>query len=673
MFTNIPQKIRLFSWITLVFLLCAAAISPPSPRSHTRQSANRHPGFRPAAFLGELPCDPTTGTAGPFPCQNIDMVGYLPANIFGGLTTADIWGWTDPETGREYALVSHSMATTFIDVSDPSNPVFVGELPAPVPNVLWRDVKVYKDHAYIVGDGDFVLPHGIQIFDLTQLRDVSDPPVVFSPTTRYLGVGNTHNFAVNEATGTGVAVGSNTCSGGLHMIDLNDPANPVFLGCFSADGYTHDVQCVVYHGPDLDHQGREICMASNEDTLTIVDITDKTNPVMLARQGYAGSSYTHQGSLTEDHAFFILGDELDEQDNGHNTRSYLWDVRDLDAPIQFSIYEGPTTAIDHNLFVVGSYVFEANYTAGLRVLNASNIAGGELTEAAYFDTHPTNNVAEFAGAWSNYPFFASGIVIVSNIEDGLYILRPDLPGYPEPETTEVQATGGGWLAAHNGKKINFGFNAGSESEPSEGNLQLNDRFANVKISIDTWSGLAEGSAACAGLSGGESVGELIGEGTFNGQAAGFRVCAADNGEPGQGSDAFYLECTTGCTYATSDSAADAVIDGGNIQITADPVESAESPEATVLILDPLLQIETFFGQPQVFSITVYDQFHNPMTDISVSLEQIDADGTTSLITGLTGPDGTVQFTLVQAFESVEYAAAADSVESNRIELKPVLP
>merc|ERR1712176_960465 len=80
----------------------------------------------------------------------------------------------------------------------------------------------------------------------------------------YSGFGKCHNIFINEDTGYLYAVGTNTCSGGLHIVDVSDPANPKQAGCFEHAGsssYIHDVQCVVYHGPDTRYKGREICVA----------------------------------------------------------------------------------------------------------------------------------------------------------------------------------------------------------------------------------------------------------------------------------------------------------------------------------------------------------------------------------------------------------------------------
>ncbi|MCP5099687.1 MAG: choice-of-anchor B family protein, partial [Chloroflexi bacterium] len=203
-------------------------------------------------------------------------------------------------------------------------------------------------------------------------------------------------------------------------------------GCFSGDGYTHDAQCVDYNGPDADHQGKEICFNSNEDTLTIVDVSNKNSPSQLSRTGYSGSAYTHQGWLTEDQQYFLLDDELDESNNNHNTRTYVWDVTNLDSPVMIGSHTSPIAAIDHNQYIKGNYTYEANYRAGLRILDLANVSTGSLTEVAYFDIYPSSDSANFNGAWSNFPYFDSGVVIVSGIEQGLFVLRPNLDPGPTP-------------------------------------------------------------------------------------------------------------------------------------------------------------------------------------------------------------------------------------------------
>lgn len=386
--------------------------------------------YQPAEDLAAMAITPCVGgTAGGYPCQNVDLMSFLPLSSIGGGNGNDIWGWTDPLTGKEYAIMGRTNGTAFVDISNPESPIYLGNLPTHTVNSTWRDIKVYANHAFIVSEAS---GHGMQVFNLTQLRTVTSPPITFSNTAHYNGFGNAHNIAINEATGFAYAVGTSTCSGGLHMVNIQNPTSPSNAGCFSSDGYTHDTQCVIYTGPDTTYQGQEICFNSNEDTLTIVNVNNKSNPVQLSRVGYSGSRYTHQGWLTEDQRYFLLDDELDEQNNGHNTRTYIWNVTDLNAPVLIGNFTSSAAAIDHNQYIKGNYSYQANYRAGLRILNLTNVASGSLTEAGYFDIYPANNNANFNGAWSTYPYFASGMVIVSGIEQGLFVLRPNLSTGPTP-------------------------------------------------------------------------------------------------------------------------------------------------------------------------------------------------------------------------------------------------
>ncbi|MCI0436920.1 MAG: choice-of-anchor B family protein [Gemmatimonadetes bacterium] len=399
------------------------------------------PEFLPAITGDSVRC--TNNTAGHFNCGEVDLLGFLPVKDIGGnrgINLNDIWGWTDPVSGREYALVGRTDGTSFVDVSNPSNPVYVGDLPktAESPVSTWRDIKVYRDHAYIVADG--AGPHGMQVIDLTRLRQFNGTPITFTPDYHYRRINSAHNIVINEATGFAYAVGSSsggeTCGGGLHMIDIREPKNPVFAGCFAdpqtgraSTGYSHDAMCITYNGPDEQHRGREICFGSNETAISIADVTDKANPVALARASYPSVAYSHQGWITEDHRYFYLDDELDEiQSRGPNgtpfkgTRTLIWDVSDLDDPKLVNEFFGATEASDHNLYIRGNFMYQSNYQAGLRVLDITDPVNP--VEVGWFDTAPYGtNTPGFGGSWSNYPFFQSGIVVVTSGMEGLFIVR----------------------------------------------------------------------------------------------------------------------------------------------------------------------------------------------------------------------------------------------------------
>ena len=391
---------------------------------------------RSSAQAAPLPgADCANGFAGPYPCENVDLLSIVPIPEIGAAVGSDVWGWTDPETGREIVITTTTFGAAFVDVTDPSAPVVLGRIQQAQEDsgVLWRDVKVYENHAYLVSEhaaGNLI------VFDLTQLREVTSDQGFLEPTTVYTEFGNAHNIAINEETGFAYVVGSDTCEAGLHMIDLSSPAEPTFAGCFAEDGYTHDVQCVIYEGPDAAFRGHEICFAANEDTITIVDVTDKSNPVMLSRTGYDTAGYTHQGWLTADHEWFVFGDELDEDgpltssdQPVSNTATYMMKVDDLRSPGAVQTFLHETTAIDHNLYIDDGYIWQANYMAGLRVMDYTeeSLASGELTQVAHFDVDPGPDEFAFAGAWTAYPFFESGTIALNSFDSGLFLLRADLP------------------------------------------------------------------------------------------------------------------------------------------------------------------------------------------------------------------------------------------------------
>ena len=381
--------------------------------------------------IAQTACE--NGFAGNFGCNEIDLAAHLPVSVLdssAGARMNDVWGWTDSTTNRNYILAGTTSSTVFVDATNPLTPEILGILPTQTGPSVWRDMKVYADHAFVVSERNG--NHGMQVFDLRRLRDVQGAAVIFNPDAVYDGIASAHNIVINEESGfafiVGASGGGNTCNGGLHMVDISNPQSPTFAGCFADDGYTHDAQCVIYRGPDSDYSGKEICFAANEDTVTLVDVTDKTAPQTIASTGYPQSGYVHQGWLTEDHRYFIQNDETDELIFKGNTRMMIWDVADLDDPELVHIYEGSTTAVDHNLYIVGNLVFASNYNAGLRLIDISDVA--QPVEIGYFDTFPPDDLPTFQGAWSNYPFFSNGTVAVTSIYHGLFILRPTLTALP---------------------------------------------------------------------------------------------------------------------------------------------------------------------------------------------------------------------------------------------------
>ena len=385
------------------------------------------------------------GVSYEYDCSGYELMGYVSLDEMDASSGNDCWGWTDPQTGKEYALMGLDNGTGIIDISSPKEPQYLGKIPTATVNSSWRDIKVYKDHAFVVSEAD---GHGLQIFDLTKLRGLESKQI-HNPDVLYSGYGQAHNIAINEDSGRAYTAGAR--GKGLHILNISDPKNPILELEFPENGYTHDAQIINYKGPDSDHQGKEIFIGSNEDRVVFVDVSNKSEPLLLSTFFY-DHQYTHQSWLTLDHKYLLMGDELDElSSNGelvNKTRTIIIDLSDLDNPVSHFDYIADTDAIDHNGYVNGSNFYLASYTSGLRVIDIVNISQKNIKEVGFFDTHndhhhsgkpnpmlPRNsdpgdhegkkgkNIEAFNGAWSVYPFFKSENIIISDINSGLFIVR----------------------------------------------------------------------------------------------------------------------------------------------------------------------------------------------------------------------------------------------------------
>lgn len=374
----------------------------------------------PVLSIAQTPC--VGGMADGYPCSGYDLQSHLPLSTFNTSGANDSWGWTDPMDGKEYVLMGLEDGTAFINIEDPVNPIYLGKLPTHTGSTVWRDIKVYNNYAFVVSEAN---GHGMQVFDLTRLRNVANPPVTFDEDAHYNGFGSAHNIVINEETGYAYGVGTNSYGGGAHFVNIQDPLNPIAAGGYGTDGYIHDAQIVIYNGPDPDYAGREIMISSNgsEQVVAIVDVTDKNNPQGISTISYPNAGYTHQGWFTEDQTYALIGDEFDESDWGFNTRTVVFDVTDLDNPVEHSEFFGTTPAIDHNGYVIGSKYYLANYSAGFREIDLSDIANGNMSEVAYFDTFPNNDNANYNGVWNVYPFFGSGNIMINDRSGGFFLVK----------------------------------------------------------------------------------------------------------------------------------------------------------------------------------------------------------------------------------------------------------
>jgi choice-of-anchor B domain-containing protein len=357
--------------------------------------------------------------------QGVTLLSQIPLNQFAGTQNFgnDCWGYTSP-SGREYAIMGLERGFGFVEITTPTNPVIVATISGPQSD--WHDVKVIGSYAYGVSEGGA----GIQVMDLSQIDSGS---VSLVRNWQANGHSSTHNIVSNPERGTLFICGANIGNGGLIRCDLSDPTRPTpFAGW--TEMYVHDAQVVTWEGGALD--GREIAFLCSgldggitQTGLRVVDITDPSSPQTLSTLFYPSAGYSHQAWLSSDRKYLYLNDELDEQGGLVSvTTTRIINVEDPANPFFVDTFTSGRPSIDHNLYTRDGLIFQANYRSGLRVFDGSDPTNP--VEVGFFDTFPNSDSAQFNGAWSVYPYFDSGTVIVSDIERGLFVFEVDALSEP---------------------------------------------------------------------------------------------------------------------------------------------------------------------------------------------------------------------------------------------------
>jgi choice-of-anchor B domain-containing protein len=354
--------------------------------------------------------------SGPYPSSGVTLMSRVPVNTLAmsGVSNAanDIWGFVSP-LGREYAVVGLRAGTSFVDITDPFNPVVVAVISDSTST--WSDMRQYQGYVYNVNENS----GGMQIIDV---RDIDNGVVTLVGALTQSGLQRSHNIALNVESGYAYLLGSNLNGGSLVAVNVQTPASP-FLAGFWPGPYIHDAQIVNYH--DGPWAGREVafCFCGSQG-LYIVDVTNKGSMFTLGQISYPNVTYCHQGGLSEDRRHVFVDDELDELQNGNvnSTTTYIINVEDLQNPSFVSSFTNGSNAIDHNLMVRGNFVYQANYTSGLRVYDVSDL--GNVQEVGWLDTYPAHNSRSFDGAWGVFVDFPSGVVIVSDQLNGLFVMDP---------------------------------------------------------------------------------------------------------------------------------------------------------------------------------------------------------------------------------------------------------
>jgi choice-of-anchor B domain-containing protein len=371
---------------------------------------------------GDPPDPPAApGIDGGFPAQGIALLSWLPLPVFGqdDRLARNCWGYVSA-SGREYAIILLGSGTAVVEVTDPGSARVVVHFPrSPIGT---RDAKVYRDVAYLSSDSA-CSAIGVQVLDLSEI-DAGRAAVVNTLTDGSLC---THTLAVDELGGI-LYRSSGSDNNGLRAYDLADPRQPRLAGSWGTR-YVHDLQVVSY--TEGAYAGRQVAFCFTEDVdargrysrpgIDIVDVTDKTDMEHLSFVVYPNAVFSHQGWLSADRRHLYVNDEMDEREHGLPTTTYIIDVADLSDPRAVGSFTNGGTAVDHNLYVSGDRIYEANYRSGLRVFDATDPLAPR--ETAYFDTHPEDDSPVLAGLWGVYPFFPSGTIVGSDTEHGLFVWR----------------------------------------------------------------------------------------------------------------------------------------------------------------------------------------------------------------------------------------------------------
>ena len=324
--------------------------------------------------------------------QNVTLLGSL--NQYPGTSYTDVWGYE--AGGREYAFIGITGGTSIIDVTDPANPEEIVFIQGPTaPPYEWRDFKTHSNYLYVTSEGNGT-GSGLQIIDLSQLPDTAFLVNTFNQTFT-----SAHNLYI--ADGFAYVVG--TSQGGMHILDLSNPTNPVQVGYYGASGYVHDV-----------YVWNDTAYVSSANTYDLVNLTNKSNPQLISQSAVLPGIYAHSGWLTEDKRYFIACEEFNVRD------ITIWDLQDRSSwDIIEQGWQMTGSSPVHNVFVLGNYAHISYYTSGYVVLDISDPSSPQF--AGQYDTYPQNNGANYDGAWGCYPYLPSGNVLVSDMSTGLYIVN----------------------------------------------------------------------------------------------------------------------------------------------------------------------------------------------------------------------------------------------------------
>ena len=299
----------------------------------------------------------------------------------------DIWGYTDP-AGREFALLGLVNGLSVIDINDTANLREIAYFPGQ--DSSWRDIKTYKHYAYVVNESG----GGMQIIDLSQL------PQKATLAATYTGFQTSHNLYIDEDTGLLFAEGTDAMP--VRILSLADPVQPKQIATLGVE--CHDIYA---------RNGMLFVSEGGHGTIGVFDYTDPAHPKFKYRFEIPNAGYVHNAWQSDD------GDYLMTTEETTNKTIKMWDIRNPSKVKLVGEYLAGN-GLAHNTHIKGNYAYISHYGSGLRIVDISNPTN--LREVAHFQK-PGATPRGFKGAWGAFPFFASGKVLLSEIETGLYVLE----------------------------------------------------------------------------------------------------------------------------------------------------------------------------------------------------------------------------------------------------------
>ena len=312
----------------------------------------------------------------------------------------DIWGYVDA-TGKEYALIGMENGVSILDVSIPTAPVEVFYTSGA--NSIWRDLKVWNNHVYITNESS----GGLMIIDLSNLPGAITTGDVYQFTGSTYPFGSAHNLYIDE-NGYCYVFGANNGVGGAIILDLNiNPVVPVEVGRYNSY-YLHDG---MVRGDTL--WGAAI----NDGFFTVVNVSTKSAPVTIATQS-TPSFFSHNCWISDNGQTLFTTDEVSNGFIGAYDVSNLSNINELDR-----VQSNPgQQVIPHNVHFMNNYVITSYYRDGVTIHDVSNPSN--IIEVGNYDTSPVFSGNGYNGCWGVYPWLPSGIIIASDIENGLFVLGP---------------------------------------------------------------------------------------------------------------------------------------------------------------------------------------------------------------------------------------------------------